>query len=141
MIEECVLLLPHDDAKFMKQLTTRQYKRSSSGKMLLQSKREMKALGLESPDRVDAYVLALHGLTVEDFHADLAKKPAARVVESAARVLSNDELINSSEKPFFVDDAQQSSFDEFLSWRSRQNTALNVTAAIHDMHTDLELAD
>ena len=141
MIEECVLLLPHDDAKFMKQLTTRQYKRSASGKMLLQSKREMKALGLESPDRVDAYVLALHGLTVEDFHADLVKKPAARIVESAARVLSNDELINSSDKSFFVDDAQQSSFDEFLSWRAKQNVALNVTATIHDMHTDLELID
>lgn len=52
-----VLQLPDDDV-LTSQLTTRKWSMTSKGKMLLESKKDMKKHGLKSPDRADAYVLA-----------------------------------------------------------------------------------
>ena len=96
MIEECLVLLPEDPI-FDEQLTSRKYSRSKvNGKMIVESKREMKAEGMRSPDRVDAFVLSLHGLTVEDFHEELRKGNSTTVVSStqAARALTSKELLS-----------------------------------------------
>jgi len=96
MIEECLVLLPEDPV-FDEQLTSRKYSRSKvNGKMIVESKREMKAEGMRSPDRVDAFVLSLHGLTVEDFHEELRKGNSTTVVPStqAARALTSKELLS-----------------------------------------------
>jgi phage terminase large subunit len=101
LIEEGLVLLP-DDGEFTTQLTSRKYRRSiANGKIILESKREMKAEGQKSPDRVDAFVLSLHGLTVEDFNEELRKGNTSEVKRAtqAARSLTAEELI---EKPFFV---------------------------------------
>ncbi|WP_339273428.1 hypothetical protein MKY59_20270 [Paenibacillus sp. FSL W8-0426] len=51
-----VLQLPSDDV-LISQLTTRKWSMTSKGKILLESKKDMKKRGLKSPDRADAYVL------------------------------------------------------------------------------------
>lgn len=97
-IEECLLLLPHEDTLFMKQFAARKYSRSATGKLKLESKAEMKAEGRASPDRVDAYLLSFHGLTIEDFHEALKRGDSAEVPQRSmapARVLSSKELVGS----------------------------------------------
>jgi phage terminase large subunit len=54
--EPSVLQLPDDDV-LISQLTTRKWTMTSKGKMLLESKKNMKKRGLKSPDRADAFVL------------------------------------------------------------------------------------
>ncbi len=54
--ESAVLELPDDDV-LTSQLTTRKWSMTSKGKILLESKKDMKKRGLKSPDRADAYVL------------------------------------------------------------------------------------
>lgn len=49
--------LPDDD-KLISQLTTRKYRMTSKGKIVLERKEDMKKRGLPSPDRADAVVLA-----------------------------------------------------------------------------------
>ena len=50
------------------QLYTRSYKQSlTGGKIYLQDKREAIAHGFPSPDRADAFILSLTGLTLDDF--------------------------------------------------------------------------
>lgn len=50
------------------QLYTRHYKKSSvGGRIFLESKKEAKSEGRPSPDRADAFILSLTGLSVEDF--------------------------------------------------------------------------
>jgi hypothetical protein len=51
-----VLQLPDDDV-LIAQLTARKWNMTSKGKMLLESKKDMKKRGLKSPDRADAFVL------------------------------------------------------------------------------------
>ncbi|URJ42980.1 terminase B [Paenibacillus polymyxa] len=51
-----VLQLPDDDV-LITQLTARKWNMTSKGKMLLESKKDMKKRGLKSPDRADAFVL------------------------------------------------------------------------------------
>lgn len=51
-----VLQLPDDDV-LITQLTGRKWNMTSKGKMLLESKKDMKKRGLKSPDRADAFVL------------------------------------------------------------------------------------
>lgn len=53
--------------KTIDQLASRKYKGISAGKTFLQSKKEAKAEGQHSPDRADAFILSLTGLTLEDF--------------------------------------------------------------------------
>ena len=54
--ESAVLQLPDDDV-LISQLATRKWSITSKGKILLESKKDMKKRGLKSPDRADAYVL------------------------------------------------------------------------------------
>ena len=54
-IEKCELILPEDDV-MVEQLTTRMGKTNSRGRLLLESKQDMKTKGLDSPDRGDALV-------------------------------------------------------------------------------------
>lgn len=50
------------------QLITRKYKQVLTGsRIFLESKKEAKAHGRPSPDRADAFILSLTGLTVDDF--------------------------------------------------------------------------
>ncbi|CEH29478.1 terminase B [Aneurinibacillus migulanus] len=53
-----------DDEKLIKQLTTRRYRMTSKGRIMLERKDDMKRRGLESPDRADAVVLSF--ATVEE---------------------------------------------------------------------------
>lgn len=97
LIEEALLLLP-DDPILHTQITTRKYKRATTtGKILLESKADMKADGNKSPDRADAYFLLWHGLNVEAFHDALASGQAREVVQTkAARVIGADEIMVAS---------------------------------------------
>lgn len=57
-----------DDAKFIDQLGNRYYKQQSTqGRITLESKKDAKAHGRPSPDRADSFLLALTGLTIDDF--------------------------------------------------------------------------
>jgi phage terminase large subunit len=51
-----VMELP-DDEELISQLSTRKWRMTSKGKMILESKDDMKKRGLKSPDRADAFVL------------------------------------------------------------------------------------
>lgn len=54
--------------KTREQLYTRQYKQNGMGsRIMLESKKEAKAHGRPSPDRADAFILSLTGLTINDF--------------------------------------------------------------------------
>ena len=93
LIEEDLLLIP-DDPILHTQMTTRKYKRSTtSGKILLESKADMKAEGRKSPDRADAYFMLWHGLTVENFHEALSKGDSRDAIKAGpARVFSGYEF-------------------------------------------------
>ncbi len=69
LIEEGLLMLPTEDEIFMHQLTSRHYKQSegSNNRLFLVSKPDEKAEGFKSPDRLDAAMLALEDLRVNDF--------------------------------------------------------------------------
>lgn len=67
IIEEKLFNLFGLSGKTMEQLANRHYKQPAGGRMFLQSKREAKSEGFHSPDRADAFVLSLTGLTVKDF--------------------------------------------------------------------------
>ncbi|MBU5214944.1 DEAD/DEAH box helicase family protein [Heyndrickxia oleronia] len=55
--EKASVQLPNDE-KLISQLTTRKYKMSSKGRIMLERKEDMKKRGLDSPDRADAVALA-----------------------------------------------------------------------------------
>lgn len=55
--QKCQLILPNDD-DLVGQLSCRKYTYHSSGKIKIESKKEMKDRGLRSPDRADAVTLA-----------------------------------------------------------------------------------
>jgi len=85
LIEEGILwLLP--DEKLWSQFATRRYKKVGEGaavdKVQLESKLAAKAEGLPSPDRADATVLALTGLTYVSFYnAELVVKTHAEKLD------------------------------------------------------------
>jgi phage terminase large subunit len=54
-----------DDDTLMSQLSTRKWRMSSKGKIMLESKDDMKKRGLKSPDRADAFVLTFADYLVE----------------------------------------------------------------------------
>ncbi|OMF37445.1 terminase B [Paenibacillus sp. FSL H8-0548] len=56
--------LPDDDT-LISQLSTRKWRMTSKGKIMLESKDDMKNRGLKSPDRADAFVLAFGEYMVE----------------------------------------------------------------------------
>lgn len=49
------------------QLTSRRYRELKGGKTFLESKKEAKSEGFKSPDRADAFILSLTGLSIDDF--------------------------------------------------------------------------
>jgi phage terminase large subunit len=55
--ESSTVELPNDD-RLLSQLTTRKYRMTSKGKIVLERKEDMKKRGLDSPDRADAVALA-----------------------------------------------------------------------------------
>jgi phage terminase large subunit len=55
--EQPTVELPNDE-RLISQLTTRKYRMTSKGKIVLERKEEMKKRGLDSPDRADAVALA-----------------------------------------------------------------------------------
>lgn len=59
----------------IEQLHNRHYKQSlTGGRIFLRDKREEKSEGFKSPDRADAFILSLTGLTVDDFIKDSPNK-------------------------------------------------------------------
>ena len=68
LVEEGIVILLDDD-KLYSQLASRKYKESIAGidKLCLQSKQEMIAEGINSPDRADAAVLAFSNIKVSEF--------------------------------------------------------------------------
>ncbi|HCL4603267.1 TPA: phage terminase large subunit [Clostridium botulinum] len=61
--EKPKIQLPRDE-KLISQLTTRKYKITSKGKLIIESKKDMKKRGLTSPDRADAVALTFYDRTV-----------------------------------------------------------------------------
>jgi phage terminase large subunit len=59
-----VLQLPEDD-NLIAQFSTRKWFMTNKGKMMLESKKDMKNRGLKSPDRDDAFVLTFGEYLVE----------------------------------------------------------------------------
>ncbi|WP_141432426.1 DEAD/DEAH box helicase family protein [Bacillus sp. 03113] len=55
--EAATVQIPNDE-KLISQLTTRKYKMTSKGRIMLERKEDMKKRGLDSPDRADAVALA-----------------------------------------------------------------------------------
>lgn len=72
--EERLLRLDEASEKLREQISSRHYKKSNTGgRIFLESKKDAKAEGRPSPDRADALILSLTGLTVDDF---VGAKPA-----------------------------------------------------------------
>jgi hypothetical protein len=67
-IERCEVILP-DDPELFAQLTTRQAFPNSAGKIVLESKEQMRARGLSSPDRADAVLGCLYRRTQKLLYA------------------------------------------------------------------------
>lgn len=69
ILEEKLFDISKLSKKTIEQLTTRQRKKAdgSSGRLFLESKKTAKAHGRPSPDRADAFILALFGRTIDDF--------------------------------------------------------------------------
>lgn len=94
-VEEKLIVLPRDDHKFIEQLTTRRYD-TLSGKIKLESKPEVQARGEDSPDRVDAAVMAFAMYDVDEFYAkakpgvQMSKHPRDVVItfEEAQRLVA-----------------------------------------------------
>lgn len=72
--------------KCIAQLTNRKIKEKLEGaKVFLQSKKDAKAHGFESPDRADAFILSLTGLSIEDF---LESAKTEQPLSEGAKVIS-----------------------------------------------------
>lgn len=70
LIEEgCLVFHNLKDERLFSQISARKYKETDAGidKLTLQSKKDMMAEGLSSPDRADAAVLAFTDVSLEDF--------------------------------------------------------------------------
>lgn len=67
ILEEGVIDLSKLSNKTLEQLGARRYRQVEGGRIFLQSKRQAKAEGFNSPDRADAFVLSFGGLSILDF--------------------------------------------------------------------------
>ena len=80
MIEEKVLDISNLSPETIKQLKSRHYKQSTNGgRIFLRPKKEEIAEGFKSPDRADAFVIALTGLTADDYIEAGGKPEVQRV--------------------------------------------------------------
>lgn len=79
IIAEGYFIFDWKDDKLVKQLGSRYYTQGeTSGKVALESKKKAKSKGRPSPDRADALILCLCGLTVDDFKKQMAEAPKAQ---------------------------------------------------------------
>jgi hypothetical protein len=96
-------LIPLDkekDEKLISQLKSRYYKQSDArGKITLESKSESRSKGHGSPDRADAFVLAMARNTPRKFRD--AGKPIAKSV-SKSKAMSMQELVNKMQEEKFA---------------------------------------
>ena len=71
ILEESLFDISKLSTKTIEQLSSRHYKQQlTGGRIFLQPKKEAIAEGLPSPDRADAFILSLTGLTVDSFLQD-----------------------------------------------------------------------
>jgi phage terminase large subunit len=121
--EELLFRLDEASPKLRTQLVSRHYKKSASGgRIFLESKKEAKADGRPSPDRADAFVLSLCGLTLEDF------MKSERVSESVAprtkRIESNEAL------EAHIDDIAFGDAEQYENLGSQSNKRVHNSLAI-----------
>lgn len=78
MVETGKVILPADDELLHRQLTTRRLLYNSKGKLIAESKDDMKKRGLSSPDRADAVVLAFTGAgaSLDSYMAKFGRGPS-----------------------------------------------------------------
>lgn len=97
IFEQNLFYFPFEDSQknenLFTQLCSRFYKQQSTqGRIALESKAEAKANGRPSPDRADALILCLTGLTPSDYLDD-SKKEKGKEVESARSKLMADKEV------------------------------------------------
>jgi phage terminase large subunit len=93
ILEEKLFVLTGMSDKLINQLTTRRFKQTAgSGRIFLESKKEAKADGRPSPDRADAFILSLTGLTIDDF---LKESKESEPKERPARKLTTEQELKS----------------------------------------------
>lgn len=90
IFEEALFDIRGISQKCKDQLCNRKYKQQEGGRLFLQSKRAAKSEGFNSPDRADALILSLCGLTIEDFLGEgktkTADEPKRRKLNTAQEV-------------------------------------------------------
>jgi len=75
LVQERVVNLDKAPQKAIDQLSSRYYKQQETlGKLILESKKEARANGHSSPDHADAIILAMAGITIEDFRGHKINK-------------------------------------------------------------------
>ena len=89
LIEKCEIRLPDDDV-LSSQLTSRRCSANKNGRLNLESKSEMKARGLASPDRADAVVLAV---AAQGMHSDMLLEYQPPRLEDVLAIAGGDEGI------------------------------------------------
>jgi phage terminase large subunit len=94
IIEEKIFDLTTLDQKTCEQLYSRSYKQTlTGGRIFLQDKREARAHGFPSPDRADAFILSLTGLTIEDFVNAQQEKNVDKDKRPKTKFNSQDEIL------------------------------------------------
>lgn len=94
IIETNCFMLEGNDDLFFNQLSNRYYKSDGSqGKLALESKAQAKAHGRPSPDRADAFVLALTSCKAEDFNDSPSTRVAGGEVKPKIRIANTPEAI------------------------------------------------
>lgn len=87
ILEELLFDISGLSTKALEQLTSRRYKQQLTGaRIFLEAKKEAIAHGRPSPDRADAFILSLTGLTVDDFLG-------AKVADTKGNLVTTDEVV------------------------------------------------
>lgn len=90
ILEEMMFDVSGLSDKARNQLVTRRYKQQLTGaRIFLEAKKEAIAHGRPSPDRADAFILSLTGLTVDDFLSAKVTDPDGKLVKTDEKVLTN----------------------------------------------------
>lgn len=115
--------------KCINQLTNRKVKDKLDGaKVFLQSKKDAKAHGFESPDRSDAFILSLTGLTIEDFvEAAKEEQPLSEGARVITTKLRSDEVYE-----YWMNNETYKNFDVPSEETSSKRIHGSLNAAIGD---------
>lgn len=132
IIEENCFNLFGLSQKTLDQLSNRKYKQPAGGRLFLQPKREMKAEGLNSPDRADAFVLSLTGLTINDFLGDGSKDVEDEVPKR--KRLNNDAEVMDFYDGITFKEYEMITHDNFRSGKKARNS-LQVALGIGGTET------